>query len=723
MARLTDEEKERKELARPVWVADFETVVYTEAECKQLGIPYPQENTEVWSCAIMRSVGPDRIENEPVYVFNNIFEFTQFCEFEVEDNAILYFHNMKFDMSYWLSHLINVECWTPCLELKEDDYCDDDEEVVPVYGSKFSQKFQPYTYSCSISGQNMWYRAYLHFEDKFIEVRDSAKLIPSTLKEIGEDFKTKFQKLEMKYSGLHKAFGPISGTEMSYIKNDVRVLSEAIYRTRFEMKLTKLTIGACALAEYKSIVTPQIFKYLFPDLREVEIDNEYGNVHNFVSKSYYGGWCYNNPKFQGKCFVTEKGLEKLPNLFSDSADVQVVDGIYCIDRNSMYPSVLRSTPKEKLDDWGEHWYPVGEPTYLKGKPTKAQIESYCVFRRFRCHFDLKPGRLPFVHIRCNSFYRASDCLESDKFLGKEVFPNGESTIHEFIMNEVDYELFKYCYDTHKEDGTPGEEHIDYILFERDNGANIGFDDYVDKWMANKIKGKDKKNPNPVLTVMSKRMLNSLYGKLGTSTRSDSRFITVPGDDEEDTGVLKFRTHYANDKNPVAMAAASYVTAYARRDMVMLAIDNIDTFCYSDTDSCHGILYDGKQVVCKDIDDKKLGYWDLELRPEDSYAAMFIRQKTYVEISDAIDSKTNKHYTKYNIKAAGAGDDCKGVIEAGLSLDRTEESTITKCGDDDYEVPKLYLDYLKPGFNLRNVNLKGKYILGGLLLVKTDFSIT
>lgn len=717
MARLTEEEKERKELTRPVWVADFETVVYTEAECKQLGIPYPQENTECWSCAIMRSVGPNEIENEDVYVFNNIFEFTQFCEFEVEDNAILYFHNMKFDMSYWLSHLINVEHWTPCLELKEDDYCDDDEEVVPVYGSKFSQKFQKYTYSCSISGQNQWYRCYLNFDSKFIEVRDSAKLIPSTLDEIAKNFKTKFQKLNIKYSGAqHKAFGPISAEEMKYQKNDVRVLSEAIWHCR-KMGLTKLTIGACALSELKKIITPEVFKYLFPDLRDFEIDNEYGNVHNFVSKSYYGGWCYNNPKFQGKAFVTEKGIEKLPNLFSDNADVQVVDGIYCIDRNSMYPTVMHSSGS-KVNDWGEHWYPVGEPTYLKGKPTKGQIESCCVFRRFRCHFDLKPGRLPFVHIRCNSYYRANDCLETDKFLGKEVFPNGESTIHEFIMSEVDYELFKYCYDTHKEDGTPGEEHIDYVLFNREAGI---FDEYIDKWMGEKIRG--KKEGLPVITTIAKLMLNSLYGKLGTSTRSDSRFIVVPGDDEEDAGVLKFRTHYANDKNPVAMAAASYVTSYARRDMVMLAIDNIDTFAYSDTDSAHGILYDGKQVVCKDLDPTKLGYWDMELKPDDSLGAIFIRQKTYVEISESIDKKTKKPYTKYNIKAAGAGDNCKNVIKAGLSLDRTKESTITECGDDDYEVPKLYLDYLKPGFKLMNVNLKGKYILGGLLLVKTDFSIT
>lgn len=102
-----------------IWVADFETKVLSKKDLKKLGLK-EQTETEIWSAAIMRSVGPDQIENEPVYVFNNVFEFMNFLEYNVPNNSIIYFHNLRFDANYLLSHLINVENWRPCVRLDEE---------------------------------------------------------------------------------------------------------------------------------------------------------------------------------------------------------------------------------------------------------------------------------------------------------------------------------------------------------------------------------------------------------------------------------------------------------------------------------------------------------------------------------------------------------------------------------------------------------------------------
>ena len=88
--------KEKKEPI--IYVADFETTVLSQDDLKELGME-EQTETEVWSAAIMKSVGPDEIENEPVYVYNNIFEFMSHLE-RLEDGSIVYFHNLRFDGSY-----------------------------------------------------------------------------------------------------------------------------------------------------------------------------------------------------------------------------------------------------------------------------------------------------------------------------------------------------------------------------------------------------------------------------------------------------------------------------------------------------------------------------------------------------------------------------------------------------------------------------------------------
>ena len=75
------------------FVADFETTVYT-----------GQKETEVWAAALTSAISS---YDDEVSVFNNIEDFLEACvKLTVNESAIVYFHNLKFDGSFILSCLL-----------------------------------------------------------------------------------------------------------------------------------------------------------------------------------------------------------------------------------------------------------------------------------------------------------------------------------------------------------------------------------------------------------------------------------------------------------------------------------------------------------------------------------------------------------------------------------------------------------------------------------------
>ena len=70
------------------FVGDFETTVYK-----------GQVNTEVWASASVEMF------TDEVNIFNSIGEQFQYFT-DLNDNIIVYYHNLKFDGSFWLSYLL-----------------------------------------------------------------------------------------------------------------------------------------------------------------------------------------------------------------------------------------------------------------------------------------------------------------------------------------------------------------------------------------------------------------------------------------------------------------------------------------------------------------------------------------------------------------------------------------------------------------------------------------
>lgn len=648
-----------------VFVGDFETTVYK-----------GQVNTEVWASASVE------IGTEDVHIFHSIHE--QFEYFvSLDCNIVCYYHNLKFDGSFWLSYLLLDRKFNQGYEKFEDGTV------------KFKQAKDLHNgevaYSISCMGQ--WYRIIIKTHSHIIEFRDSLKLLPFSVKRIGESFGTKHKKLDMEYKGVRYAGCTITDEEKEYIANDVLVVKEAL-EIMFSEGHDKLTIGSCCLAEYKKSVGSLTYKHMFPNLYEIPIDQEtYGapNAGEYIKKSYHGGWCY-----------LARGKEKQIKRNGTTADV-----------NSLYPSMMSSE--------SGNFYPFMEPTFWSGDyiPVEAMSVKKYYFVRFRTRFYLKPGKLPFIQIKNTLSYKATEMLETSDIYNPEdgkyykekidVFGHLQPTSVVLTMTMTDFKLFK--------------EHYDLVDFEILDGcyfqAAFGiFDDYINKYKEIKLRSKGAQRE------LAKLFLNNLYGKMASSTSSSFKVAYDKGD-----GVLAFYTQPEHDKLPGFIAVGSAITSYARNFTIRAAQANYygpdkPGFIYADTDSIHcdlppeeikGITVHPKNFCCWKLE----SCWDV---------GWFVRQKTYIEHVTHEDCEPiDKPY--YNVRCAGMPESCKKLFLK--SVEGWDESELSDMDEPTKEF--LYEDEecAKPirrtleDFNI-GLRVPGKLlpkrIRGGVLLVDSEYKM-
>ena len=583
-----------------ILVGDFETTVFK-----------GQTSTEVWAAAVVE------LYTEDVIIFHSIDQLYNYFV-SLNTNIICYFHNLKFDGQFWLSYLINDLKMEQALEIDREN----------MSNTKFikRQNMQSNTFRYSISDMGQWYSIIIKSGVHYIELRDSLKLLPFSVKRIGQGFKTKHQKLDMEDKGYRYAGCDITDQEKEYIANDVLVVKEAL-EIMYQEGHTSLTIGSCCMEEYKA-VTP-FFKLddSLPNLYEFPIDPEtYGSnsVGAYIRKSYRGGWCY---------VVPSKTNQLLHN--GTTADV-----------NSLYPSMMHSESGNR--------YPVGTPTFWKGNyiPDEALSNDSYYFVRIKTRFYLKPNYLPFIQIKGSFFYRSTECLEtSDAMLSsksdkksryyRDIDGNIVPATVTMTCTMTDYELIKEHYNL--EDF----EILDGCYFR----AYVGiFDEYIDKYKKIKMESKGAQRE------LAKLFLNNLYGKMASSPDSSFK-IAMPRPDES----LGYYVVHANDKKPGYIPIGTAITSYARNFTIRAAQKNYygkdkAGFIYADTDSIHCNLPPA-QIKGIKIDDNNFCCWKLESCWDD---AIFVRQKTYAEHVTHENLKPID-FPYWNIKCAGMPERCKELF--------------------------------------------------------------
>ena len=642
-------------------MGDFETTVYK-----------GQANTEVWASACVE------LFTEDVKIFHSIGD--QFDYFKsLKQNIVVYYHNLKFDGAFWLSYLM--------VDLGFKQACEHLDAENPFKVRWLQEKeMLNNTFKYSVSDRGQWYTIIIKVGGHFIEIRDSLKLLPFSVKRIGESFGTKHKKLDMEYTGFRYAGCDITNEEKQYIANDVLVVKEAL-EIMFNEGHTDLTIGSCCLKEYKRSVGNDDYKMFFPNLYDIPIDkNKYGyeNVGEYIRKSYRGGWCYLVKGKEGKIY--NNGCT--------------------FDVNSLYSSMMSSE--------SGNYYPVGKPHTWTGNiiPDEALKPQRYYFIRIKTRFYIKKDKLPFIQIKSSHLYKGTECLETTDVFNKETGlyspyyigfdGNVKDTRVELVLTMTDFELLK--------------EHYELVDFEILDGcwfyAEIGlFDSYMEKYKTMKMNNKG------ALRELAKLFLNNLYGKMASST--DSSFKVAYLKEDKSIG---FMACMENGKKPGYIPAGSAITSYARNFTIRAAQLNYHGkdkagFIYADTDSIHCDI-SWNMISGVKIHDKEFCCW----KPESCWdVAIFTRQKTYIEhvVQENLQD-IDKPY--YNIKCAGMPKKCKNLFE--LSMQGFEPPE----GDDNYTEEER--EFLRHKRSLEDFTiglsvpgkLRPKRIRGGVLLVETTYKM-
>lgn len=382
------------------------------------------------------------------------------------------------------------------------------------------------------------------------------------------------------------------------------------------------------------------FDTYFPKLEFIE-DQE-------IRKSYRGGFTYLNPIYK---------------------DVLVGSGLV-LDVNSLYPSVMKY---ERL--------PYGKPEYFVGEYKEDKLYPLYV-QTFTCSFELKEGFIPTLQIKNNMSFVPNEYLESS---------NGD--IVTLTMTNIDLELFFKHYNVYD---------ITYDSGYKFRCLTGLFTNYIDKWSESKIEAKKEKNG--AMYLISKLMLNSLYGKFGLNPKVRSKSVALSEDD-----IVIYPMNEEEIRDALYIPVATFITAYARRKTITTSQKikeysknkyGKDLYVYSDTDSIHCLfdteLDENKNIILKndkelydilDIDDYKLGFWKLE---STFTKAKFLRQKCYIE----------QNNDKLNTTIAGLPKRLSNII----NFDNFKEGFTTM------------------GMELDKPKLMYKHVKGGIVLVRNDFSI-
>lgn len=642
------------------FVGDFETTTYE-----------GQTRTDVWASACV-----ELFTEEPV-LFNNINDQMNYY-FSFKDDLVVFYHNLKFDGFFILSWLLNNKEFSQAYDtISEHPFNVKWHDVKEMKNN---------TYKYCISNMGQFYTITIKRKGKTIEFRDSLKLLPFSVKKIGDSFGTLHKKTEIEYTGFRVPYGEITELEKEYIFNDIFVVKEAL-ETMFNEGHNRLTIGSCCMAEFKKITGKWVYDDFYPNIFDIELDESYGspNAGVYVRKSYRGGWCY-----------VAKGKEN--KIFRNGITADV---------NSLYPSMMSSE--------SGNVYPIGKPRFWKGEIPKEVKNNNDLFYfvRIKTRFKIKEGFLPFIQIKGRYIYKGTESLTTSDVWNKETQQYDEYYIDLtgnvvkakpiLTLSKVDYELVLKHYDLYE------TEYLDGCYFNTEIGL---FDEYIEKYRQQKMENKGAKREH------AKLFLNNLYGQMAKSPDSSFKIAYL-----KDDGSIGLKSVIENDKTPGYIPIGSAITAYARAFTITAAqqnyygVDN-DGFCYADTDSIHcslpidkikGITVHPNKFCCWKIE----SFWD---------EAIFTRQKTYIEhITHEDCEPVEKPY--YDVKCAGMPKVCKDLFVRSMS-DNTEETVadLKEKSHRDFVLEKkrtiedFTIGLLVPG------KLLPKSIPGGIVLKDTSYEM-
>lgn len=436
-------------------------------------------------------------------------------------------------------------------------------------------------YQLILSAEGIWYEIKILNHGHVIKIWDSLKKFPGlSVANLAKLYNFPDKKQKPHFETYRPLDYIPSPEEIEYCLQDSRIVAYAI-GIQWAKGHTSMTLSSDAFKGVQESINKEKGGF-WKHWRNYmpELSLEW---HKWCKPAYKGGWSYLNPIYRAK----------------------VLENIKVYDINSLYPWVMRNC-----------LLPYGNP--MKRKPKGNEL--YLI--KFVCDFDLKEGYLPTIQIK-----NRPDLYKGTEYLTTNTEPAT------FTMSSIDYELFQEHYDVN----ILSEPY--YVSFRAKEGL---LKDYIDEWTEVKIRATEEHNQAE--RYISKRWLNSPYGKTGMNMERENR---IPiGKDEN--GRLQYKTEMTIGESKY-IPYAIFVCAQARYKTITTAQREYDHFVYADTDSVHLI---GEEHSGLEIHDTKLGAWKLE--GEFQYGK-YLRPKTYIHAhydDDLIEID--------EIKCAGMSDNVKNV---------------------------------------------------------------
>lgn len=319
-----------------------------------------------------------------------------FIERLSEENSTTYFHNLGFDGSFILDYLFRQG-----------------------YEFTTDKGVGPKEFTSLISKMGKFYSITVRWENGMLtEFRDSLKKLPMSVKNVAKAFQLRQVKGEIDYHASRPVGWVMTDEEREYVKNDVQIVARAL-KVEIDEGMTRLTVGADSLAQYKSIMGKD-FDRFFPVLAS-SIDAE-------IRRAYRGGYTYADERHRGQ--ITGSG--------------QV------FDVNSLYPSVMYSQV-----------LPYGEPVYQPDGVPEESDEYPLFITCITFTAKLKPEHLPCIQVKNSSMFSATEYV-------REI--NEPVTMY---CTNVDLKLWQEHYKI---------EILSYNGAWKFKGLRGFFNDYIDHWM-------------------------------------------------------------------------------------------------------------------------------------------------------------------------------------------------------------------------------------------------
>ena len=501
---------------------------------------------------------------------------------------------------------------------------------------------------------------------RVIEIRDSAKIFPTTIEKLGLEVGVAKQIGKWDYSKERSLDWKPNENELKYFWYDIDILAIAMTKFLREQKILKWTRTSYA---YKKLVdTTDLYlnkkwnkpselfsdegQALYPEIKpmhktdpkQLKFDRVFPEfdivTRSIIQESYYGGLVYRNP-ING--YLANKGyvMHKKNSRYLDTGAGRVYDV------NSLYPHAM-----------GDHDIPYGKPEYGEGKYEDDEKMPLYI-QAFSAKFTKKKDTKDRVYI--------------------PMLPNSWSLNHEKVMSDKDLKPSRYLMKLTNIDlknffDNYDVSEIHYEFFYKFATCKLPFHDFKEIFKDLKVKASlmikkaEELGDNEMLTKWKstkdevKRMLNAPYGRLSMNVLVEAMVVNV-----DMFGKSSNKCAGWDVRKGSYLPAGIFICAIARNILLNAVKHAGGRFLYCDTDSIH--VRGDYEVADLPVDPAKFGYWKVESR---FVKARYIRPKTYIEQTWSYDEDKQKWITEPLVKFAGLGTDAKKLIKHVYDLKYTDE---------------------------------------------------